>query len=200
MVGGPRPACAPNSDVCAEVLALLSGGIKRVEQHAVSFFPSWTRSFGETKSVGVAAVQPGRRSQVRKHAGDSAWRLLFACMHDCGPDISPEVSHIRIASHLPYVSSICPSFHHGLPLLIPLSSRPSTAKDAEAFWTVSLRKILISLISLGCHSPSKSNHDRSDTRPQRGRVRGREGRSCRATHLLTVRSSQSRQQACNTCG
>lgn len=45
---------------------------------------------------------------------------FFACMYESLPDISPEASCILIASHLPYVFSICLSLHPCLHHLAPL--------------------------------------------------------------------------------
>lgn len=47
-------------------------------------------------------------------------RICFACMYESLPDISPKAFCILIASHLPYVFSICPSLHPSLHHLIPL--------------------------------------------------------------------------------
>lgn len=55
----------------------------------------------------------------RTHAGQWMW-ISFACMYESLPDISPEASGILIASHLPYVCSICLSLHPSLNHLIPL--------------------------------------------------------------------------------
>lgn len=71
-------------------------------------------------------VWPVHRA-AQTHAGQ--WtRIGFACMYDSLPDISPEASGILIASHLPYVCSICLSLHPSL----PPPSHSSTANEAEA--------------------------------------------------------------------
>lgn len=102
-----------------------------------SFSSSWKRSFSETKAWGIAVVQPGQSSQLCRRTRDPEWRLFFACMYESAPDISSEVSCILTALHLPYACSFCPSFHPGLPLIIPPSSQASRANEVEAFlrWT-----------------------------------------------------------------
>lgn len=50
-----------------------------------------------------------------------------ACMYEPLPDISPEAFCILIASHLPYVFSICQSLHPSLHHLIPLQHHEAEA-------------------------------------------------------------------------
>lgn len=65
--------------------------------------------------------------EEEEEIGELGGGISFSCTYESLPDISPEASCILIASHLPYVCSICPSLHPSCRHLIP-----SAASEAEA--------------------------------------------------------------------
>lgn len=85
----------------------------------------WTACFGKTKSLlcesaVFMSVSLASTQSCADPRGTVNEDWFFACMYESLPDISPEASCILIASHLPYVFSICLSLHPCLHHLVPL--------------------------------------------------------------------------------
>lgn len=75
----------------------------------------WNKGLGSCRGAAWPVL-----SAPQAHQGPPV--TIAFCMHESGPDISPEVSCILIAFHLPYACSICPSCRPGRPLIPPSSA------------------------------------------------------------------------------